>query len=85
LSVPEEDLLKALSADALPILEAVGVPAYIVDRHRRIRWQNAASIELVGDLCGRLDASVLAPEDPPKDRAQPCETSTSQPRRAFAR
>ncbi len=31
--------------------------------HRRIRWQNAASIELVGDLRGRLDGSVLAPED----------------------
>jgi DNA-binding CsgD family transcriptional regulator len=68
LSVPEQDLLEALSADALPMLEAVGVPAYIVDRHRRIRWQNAASIELVGDLRGRLDGSVLAPEDLPRAR-----------------
>jgi DNA-binding CsgD family transcriptional regulator len=64
-SVPEQDLLEALSADALPVLEAVGVPAYIVDRHRRVRWQNAASIELVGDLRGRLDGSVLAPADLP--------------------
>ncbi len=45
------------------MLEAVGVPAYIVDCHRRIRWQNAASIELVGDLRGRLDGSVLDPDD----------------------
>ena len=28
-----------------------------------MRWQNAASRELVGDLRGRLDASVLAPSD----------------------
>jgi DNA-binding NarL/FixJ family response regulator len=52
-----------LSADALQLLSAVGVPAYAVDLHRRVRWQNAASIELVGDLRGRLDASVLGPED----------------------
>jgi len=69
LSVPEQELLKALSADALPLLEAVRVPAYVVDRHRRVRWQNAASIELVGDLRGRLDGSVLAPEDLPRARA----------------
>ena len=63
-SVPETDLLEALSAGALPMLETVGVPAYIVDCHRRVRWQNTASIELVGDLRGRLDASVgLGPED----------------------
>jgi DNA-binding NarL/FixJ family response regulator len=31
--------------------------------HRRVQWQNAASIQLVGDLRGRLDDSVLAPGD----------------------
>ena len=62
-AVSETDLLEALSAGVLPMLEAVAVPAYIVDCHRRIRWQNAVSIELVGDLRGRLDSSVLAPED----------------------
>jgi DNA-binding CsgD family transcriptional regulator len=63
------DLLEALSADALSMLEAVGVPAYAVDVHRRVRWQNAASIELVGDLRGRLDASMLGPEDLKEARA----------------
>jgi DNA-binding CsgD family transcriptional regulator len=58
LAVPAADLLEALSADVVRILEAVQVPAYIVDCQRRIRWQNAASIELVGDLRGRLDSSV---------------------------
>ena len=69
LPVSETDLLEALSADALAMLAAVGVPAYVVDVHRRIRWQNAASIELVGDLRGRLDASVLGPEDLKRARA----------------
>jgi DNA-binding CsgD family transcriptional regulator len=63
LSVPAEDLLEALSADFLRTIEAMSVPAYIVDCHRRVRWQNAASVELVGDLRGRLDDSVLAPGD----------------------
>jgi len=62
-SLPAADLLEALAADAVAILEAVRVPAYIVDSHRRIRWQNAASIELVGDRRGRLDSSVLVPAD----------------------
>jgi DNA-binding CsgD family transcriptional regulator len=56
--VPESHLLDALSSDALDVLEAVAVPAYIVDRHRRVRWQNAASVEIFGDLRGRLDGSV---------------------------
>src|SRR3954464_8430823 len=64
LPVPEGDLLGALSADIVHLLEAMRVPAYIVDRQRRMRWQNAASIELVGDLRGRLDGSVgLDPRD----------------------
>ena len=64
LQVPEADLLGALSADIVQMLEAMRVPAYIVDRHRRMRWQNVASIELVGDLRGRLDNSVgLDPKD----------------------
>jgi DNA-binding CsgD family transcriptional regulator len=62
-SLPADDLLDALSADFLGAIEAVSVPAYIVDLHRRVQWQNAASIQLVGDLRGRLDDSVLAPGD----------------------
>jgi DNA-binding CsgD family transcriptional regulator len=69
LTVPETDLLEALSVDAFRMLEAVGVAAYVVDCHRRVRWQNAASIELVGDLRGRLDTSVLGPGDLERARA----------------
>lgn len=57
-------LLEALSAGFVRALEALRIPAYIVDLERRIRWQNAASVELVGDLRGRADDNVgLDPKD----------------------
>jgi DNA-binding CsgD family transcriptional regulator len=60
----DTDLLGALSAGIVGMLEQLRIPAYIVDRQRRMRWQNAASIELVGDLRGRHDDSVgLDPKD----------------------
>ena len=63
------ELLEALSDCAVVLLEAVAVPAYIVDNDLRVRWQNAASRELVGDLRGRLEInSKDAPED--LDRAR---------------
>ena len=66
---PAAELLKALSTHAVGALEAVGFPAYIVDFHRRVRWQNAAAIELFGDLRGRLDASSgVDPDDLGKAR-----------------
>jgi DNA-binding CsgD family transcriptional regulator len=62
--VTEADLLGALSSGLTHALEAMPVPAYIVDRDRRTRWQNAASVDLVGDLRGRLDTNVgLDPKD----------------------
>jgi DNA-binding CsgD family transcriptional regulator len=60
----DTDLLGALSAGIVGMLDQLRIPAYIVDRQRRMRWQNAASIELVGDLRGRHDDSVgLDPKD----------------------
>ena len=64
-----QELLEALSECAVALLEAVAVPAYIVDNELRVRWQNAASRELVGDLRGRLEnSSNVVPED--LDRAR---------------
>ena len=64
-----DELLEALSASAVGLLEAVAVPAYIVDNDLRVRWQNKASKELVGDLRGRLEgSSQVVPED--LDRAR---------------
>jgi len=55
--VQTEKLLEALSAGAVDALDAVSVPAYVVDTDLRVRWQNAASRRLVGDLRGRLAGS----------------------------
>jgi DNA-binding CsgD family transcriptional regulator len=67
--VQADELLEALSASAVGLLEAVAVPAYIVDNDLRVRWQNAASKELVGDLRGRLErSSQVVAED--LDRAR---------------
>ena len=68
-AVKADELLEALSDCAVALLEAVAVPAYIVDNDLRVRWQNAASRELVGDLRGRLELnSKVVPED--LDRAR---------------
>jgi DNA-binding CsgD family transcriptional regulator len=64
----EAELMDALSADVLQALEAIGFPAFVVDLDRRVRWQNAAGIRTFGDMRGRLDASIIAPEDVPRAR-----------------
>jgi PAS domain S-box-containing protein len=38
------------------------VPSYVVDRHGIIRWINRAARKLVGDVRGRQQSSVVAPE-----------------------
>lgn len=60
---PGAELVDVLSADILLALEAVQFPAFAADIDRRVRWQNAAAIELVGDVRGKLDRSIVAPED----------------------
>lgn len=63
-AVKADELLEALSTGAVALFEAIAVPAYIVDNDLRVRWQNAASRELVGDLRGRLeDNSHVVAED----------------------
>jgi DNA-binding CsgD family transcriptional regulator len=57
------DVLEAFASGVLEALEDIGVPAYIVDAQRRIRWQNAASVDLMGDLRGRLDSSLGLDEE----------------------
>jgi DNA-binding CsgD family transcriptional regulator len=66
---PAAELLEALSSDWLVSLDALPVAAYVVDRDRRVRWQNAASLALAGDVRGRLDAGVTSPSDLARVRA----------------
>jgi DNA-binding CsgD family transcriptional regulator len=49
--------------DVTHALEEVSVPASVVDRDGRIRWQNRGSIELVGDRVGQAFSRAIAPED----------------------
>jgi DNA-binding CsgD family transcriptional regulator len=61
-SMVTTELVEALSTDILRTLEVVQFPIGLIDLERRVRWQNIASIELLGDMQGRLDASLVAPE-----------------------
>ena len=60
------ELRAALETDAFRALGDVEFPAYIVDSDRRLCWQNAASIRLLGDLRGKIDRSVVVAEDLPR-------------------
>jgi DNA-binding CsgD family transcriptional regulator len=69
-SVGAAPLIDALSADFLQMLHAVQFPVGLIDLDRRVRWQNPASMAIVGDVRGKLDASVVAPEDLEEARVQ---------------
>ena len=45
-------------------------PVGLIDLDRRVQWQNPASIALIGDVRGKRDASVVAPEDLEEARLQ---------------
>jgi DNA-binding CsgD family transcriptional regulator len=56
------DVLKSLGAELEHSLNRLNLAAVVVDASGRIRWQNLASIALVGTRFGSHFASVLAPE-----------------------
>lgn len=51
-----------IPGDVQGALEEVNVPSYVVDRFGIIRWLNPAAEKLVGDVRGRQNSSVVAPE-----------------------
>jgi PAS domain S-box-containing protein len=51
-----------IPGDVQRALEDVNVPSYCVDRFGIIRWLNPAAQELVGDVRGRQQSSVVVPE-----------------------
>jgi PAS domain S-box-containing protein len=55
--------LDEMGADLEGALEAISVPAYVVDASGVVRWLNPAAMRLVGDVRGRQYTSVVAPED----------------------
>jgi PAS domain S-box-containing protein len=51
-----------IPGDVQRALADVNVPSYVVDRFGVIRWLNPAAEALVGDVRGRQQSSVVAPE-----------------------
>ena len=52
----------AIPGDVHGALGELNVPAYAIDKHGVIRWINAAAYELVGDVRGKQQSSVVVPE-----------------------
>jgi PAS domain S-box-containing protein len=51
------------NVDVTHALEEVTLPACVVDRQGKVRWQNRGLIELVGDRLGQPVTRMVAPED----------------------
>ena len=51
-----------IPGDVHGALDAMTVPSYAVDRFGIIRWLNPAAVALIGDVRGRQQSSVVAPE-----------------------
>ena len=51
-----------IPGDVQRALADVNVPGYVIDRFGVIRWLNPAAEKLVGDVRGRQQSSVVAPE-----------------------
>jgi len=51
-----------IPGDVQRALDDVNVPSYAIDRFGVIRWLNPAGMALLGDVRGRQQSSVVAPE-----------------------
>jgi DNA-binding CsgD family transcriptional regulator len=49
--------------DLTRAVEELATPAYVIDRDGRLRWVNAAYVDLIGDRRGQSFLEVVAPED----------------------
>ncbi len=52
----------AASLDLRETMRLVRFPSWIVDRAGRVAWENEAAKRLIGDVRGKLYASLVAPE-----------------------
>jgi len=59
-SVPK---LRDIGADIEDAIERVRVPAYVIDKHGIIRWENKKALAVFGDVRGSQLTSVVAPEE----------------------
>src|SRR5437763_728150 len=54
--------LEALGASIDPPLEQLALPMLLLDRNGKVRWQNAAAVELFGDRRRASFATLVAPD-----------------------
>jgi PAS domain S-box-containing protein len=64
------EIAALLGGDIDDAFEHLRVPAWIVDRDGVVRWENARSIELFGDIRGRRFGEAMAPETHPRVRLE---------------
>jgi DNA-binding CsgD family transcriptional regulator len=57
-----DQVAAALGGDIGRALERLRLPAHILDRQGRFRWQNDASVALIGERRGEAFLAALAPE-----------------------
>ena len=57
------EALTALGADPNAAVDELGVPIYIADSEGIVRWQNRASLAVVGDIRGLARVRVVAREE----------------------
>jgi DNA-binding CsgD family transcriptional regulator len=60
----------ALGGDIDGALDAIGVPAYLLDRHGVVRWQNVQAVALFGARERRAFNPAFAPEDRERARTE---------------
>jgi DNA-binding CsgD family transcriptional regulator len=53
-----------------PVLERLAAPSFAIDARGKVRWQNAAAIEFLGDVRGRQFTAAVAPHDVSRLRRQ---------------
>jgi PAS domain S-box-containing protein len=61
--MPNHEVDTPNTLDLTRALEEVSVPAYVLDREGRFRWQNRGALRLFGNRLGQSHARTVAPED----------------------
>jgi len=61
-NLSDATLTAAIPGNVQGALEDLNVPSYAIDSVGVIRWLNPAAIALIGDVRGRQQSSVVAPE-----------------------
>lgn len=59
-----------LGGDIERALASIGIPAWVIDDHALIRWENERARELFGDVVGRRADVLVAPDEQQRARVE---------------